>query len=145
MYHGWRYGLKGDLTFVQQESEFMGLDKADYGLAGVRCEVWEGFVFVNLDPDAAPLSDYMGRLGTGLEGYPFGRLTQKHTYRAEIGANWKLFIDAFMDGVPSQPRAPAMTTAGSAGVTTRPRCWHRLGSGSGSPCPGRGCAGSRGS
>jgi phenylpropionate dioxygenase-like ring-hydroxylating dioxygenase large terminal subunit len=96
-YHGWRYDLKGELTFVQQESEFMGLDKADYGLAGVRCEVWEGFVFVNLDPDASPLSDYMGRLGAGIAGYPFHLMTQKHTYRAEIGANWKLFVDAFME------------------------------------------------
>ena len=47
-YHGWRYGLEGDLTFVQQESEFFDLDKADYGLAAVKAEVWEGFIFVNL-------------------------------------------------------------------------------------------------
>ena len=49
-YHGWRYGLEGDLTFVQQESEFFDLDKADYGLVPVQAEVWEGFIFVNLDP-----------------------------------------------------------------------------------------------
>src|SRR6201991_3162237 len=45
-YHGWRYGLDGELTFVQQESEFFDLDKADYPLASVQCETWEGFVFV---------------------------------------------------------------------------------------------------
>ncbi len=50
-YHGWRYDLDGALNFVQQESEFFDLDKADYGLASVRCEVWEGFIFVNLDPE----------------------------------------------------------------------------------------------
>src|SRR6185295_19224847 len=49
-YHGWRYGLEGDLTFVQQESEFFDLDKTEYGLVAVQAEVWEGFVFVNLDP-----------------------------------------------------------------------------------------------
>ena len=47
-YHGWRYSLDGDLTFVQQESEFFDLDKADYGLVDVRVDVWEGFIFVNL-------------------------------------------------------------------------------------------------
>src|SRR5262245_42931492 len=31
-YHGWRYGLDGALTFVQQEQEFFDLDKRDYGL-----------------------------------------------------------------------------------------------------------------
>ncbi|MBV9486396.1 MAG: aromatic ring-hydroxylating dioxygenase subunit alpha, partial [Frankiaceae bacterium] len=96
-YHGWRYDLDGKLTFVQQESEFFNLDKADYGLKNVLVDEWQGFVFVNFDPDAAPLKEYMGALGAGLEGYPFGQLTQKHTYRAEIGSNWKLFIDAFME------------------------------------------------
>ena len=96
-YHGWRYGLDGDLTFVQQEQEFFDLDKGDFGLVPVKVDVWEGFVFVNFDEDAPPLRDYMGRLGAGLEGYRFDLMTQKHTYRAEIGANWKLFIDAFME------------------------------------------------
>ncbi len=97
-YHGWRYSLQGECTFVQQESEFFDLDKADYGLAPVACEVWEGFIWVNLDPDnAVPVREYLGGLGAGLEGYPFGEMTQVHKYRAEIGANWKLFIDAFTE------------------------------------------------
>ncbi|MET0150486.1 MAG: aromatic ring-hydroxylating dioxygenase subunit alpha, partial [Acidimicrobiales bacterium] len=96
-YHGWRYGLEGQLTFVQQEGEFFDLDKDDFGLAGVNVDVWEGFIFVNFDPEAPPLKEYMGRLGAGIEGYPFHLMTQKHTYKAEIGANWKLFIDAFME------------------------------------------------
>ena len=97
-YHGWRYGLEGDLTFVQQEEEFFDLDKADYGLVPVQCEVWEGFVFVNLDPDnTTSASEYLGELGAGLVGYPFDRMTQVHKYRAEVGSNWKLFIDAFAE------------------------------------------------
>ena len=96
-YHGWRYDLEGALTFVQQESEFFDLDMEKFGLVPVRCDVWEGFIFVNFDPDAQPLREYMGRLGAGIEGYPFDKMTQVHKYRAEIGSNWKLFIDAFME------------------------------------------------
>ena len=97
-YHGWRYSLEGDLTFVQQEDEFFDLDKADYGLAPVRVETWEGFIFVNLDAsDTTPLREYLGELGRGLEGYPFGEMTQVYKYRAEVGSNWKLFIDAFTE------------------------------------------------
>ncbi|MEX2293900.1 MAG: aromatic ring-hydroxylating dioxygenase subunit alpha [Acidimicrobiales bacterium] len=97
-YHGWRYDLDGSLSFVQQESEFFDLDKADYGLAAVQAEVWEGFIFVNLDPtNTTSARQYLGRLGTGLEGYPFGEMTQVHKYRADVGANWKLFIDAFAE------------------------------------------------
>ncbi|MGW0181275.1 aromatic ring-hydroxylating oxygenase subunit alpha [Nocardia sp. NPDC003345] len=96
-YHAWRYSLEGELTFVQQEKEFFGLDKADYGLKDVRCEVWEGFIFVNLDHDAEPLTTFLGPMIKGLEGYPFHEMTEVFSYKAEVGSNWKLFIDAFAE------------------------------------------------
>jgi phenylpropionate dioxygenase-like ring-hydroxylating dioxygenase large terminal subunit len=96
-YHGWRYGLEGQNTFVQQESEFFDLDKDELGLVPVDVDVWEGWIFVNFDPEAKPLREYLGRFADGIEGYRFDLLTQRHTYRAEVGANWKLFIDAFME------------------------------------------------
>jgi len=96
-YHAWRYSLEGELTFVQQEEEFFGIDKGAYGLKAVRCEVWEGFIFVNLDPAALPLADYLGEMAKGLSGYPFGEMTEVFTYKAEVGSNWKLFIDAFTE------------------------------------------------
>ena len=55
-YHGWRYGLDGQLTFVQQEGEFFDLQKPDSGLVPVHCDIWEGFIFVNLaDGPVQPL------------------------------------------------------------------------------------------
>ncbi|HMS77688.1 aromatic ring-hydroxylating dioxygenase subunit alpha [Gordonia sp. (in: high G+C Gram-positive bacteria)] len=96
-YHAWRYQLDGELTYVQQESEFFDLDKSQYGLKEVRCEVWEGFIFVNFDNTAVSLTDYLGAYGKGLEGYPFHEMTETYSYRAEIGSNWKLFIDAFAE------------------------------------------------
>ncbi|MFI1464319.1 aromatic ring-hydroxylating oxygenase subunit alpha [Nocardia carnea] len=96
-YHAWRYSLEGELTFVQQEKEFFGLDRADYGLKDVRCEVWEGFIFVNLDHDAEPLTTFLGPMIKGLEGYPFHEMTEVFSYKAEVGSNWKLFIDAFAE------------------------------------------------
>jgi phenylpropionate dioxygenase-like ring-hydroxylating dioxygenase large terminal subunit len=95
-YHAWRYGLDGELTFVQQEEEFFDLDKSAYGLKEVACDVWEGFIFVNLDPQES-LLEHLGELGKGLEGYPFHEMTEVYTYKAEVGSNWKLFIDAFAE------------------------------------------------
>ncbi|MDX6741014.1 aromatic ring-hydroxylating dioxygenase subunit alpha [Actinocorallia sp. A-T 12471] len=95
-YHAWRYSLEGELTFVQQEGEFFDLDKKDFGLKEVACDVWEGFIFVNLDPQET-LTEYLGDMAKGLEGYPFHEMTEVYTYKAEIGSNWKLFIDAFAE------------------------------------------------
>ena len=70
-YHGWRYDLDGSLTFVQQETEFFDLDKDDFGLVPVQTEVWEGFIFVNLDPDnTTSVREYLGDLGAGHRGVP---------------------------------------------------------------------------
>jgi len=97
-YHGWRYALDGSLTFVQQEDEFFDLEREDFGLVPVQTDVWEGFVFVNLDPsNETSLADYLGRFAKELSGYPFGAMTQVYKYRSEVGSNWKLFIDAFAE------------------------------------------------
>src|SRR4051812_10699071 len=95
-YHGWRYGLDGGCTFVQQEQEFFDLDKSDFGLVPVQVEVWAGFIFVHLDPkNTVGLREYLGDLAADIEDYPFHLMTQVHRYRAEVGSNWKLFIAAF--------------------------------------------------
>jgi len=97
-YHGWRYGLEGELTFVQQESEFFDLDKSQFGLAPVHCDVWAGFIFVNLARESEqPLRDFLGPMITNLEGYPFDAMTSRFGYQTTIKANWKLYMDAFAE------------------------------------------------
>ncbi len=97
-YHGWRYNLDGALNFVQQEGEFFDLDKSAYGLAPVHCDVWSGFIFVSLaaEPEQS-LSQFLGPMITALDGYPFDRMTERFCYRAPVGANWKLYMDAFQE------------------------------------------------
>ena len=64
----------------------------------VACDVWEGFIFVNLDPEPTQtLTEALGQLADGLAGYPFGEMTQAYKVRSEINSNWKLFIDAFVE------------------------------------------------
>jgi Rieske 2Fe-2S family protein len=97
-YHGWRYGLDGALSFVQQEDQFFDLEKDGLGLASVHCDVWAGFIFVNFaEQPEQSLRDFLGPKVAGLEGYPFDRLTERFTYRSEVKANWKLYMDAFAE------------------------------------------------
>jgi phenylpropionate dioxygenase-like ring-hydroxylating dioxygenase large terminal subunit len=97
-YHGWRYDLDGELNFVQQETEFFDLDKSANGLLPVHCEVWAGFIFVNVAPEPEQsLTEFLGPMVTAMEGYPFDKLTSRFSYRTTVNANWKLFMDAFQE------------------------------------------------
>ena len=97
-YHGWKYELDGKLSFVQQEGEFFDLDKADFGLVPIHCDVWEGWIFVHLaEQPEQPLRDFLGPMVTALEGYPFDRVTERYTFRAEIPTNWKVFMDVLQE------------------------------------------------
>ena len=97
-YHGWRYELGGACSFIQQEGEFFDIDKADFGLVAVHCDVWNGFIFVNLDREPRQnLRDYLGPMITALDDYPFHQLTDRYMVRSEMPANWKVFMDALQE------------------------------------------------
>jgi nitrite reductase/ring-hydroxylating ferredoxin subunit len=96
-YHGWRYELDGQLSYVQQEEEFYGIDKAAYGLLAVACEVWAGFIFIHLGEPAQSLRDFLGPMVTAIEDFPFERLTSCYRFRSVVPANWKLMIDALQE------------------------------------------------
>jgi phenylpropionate dioxygenase-like ring-hydroxylating dioxygenase large terminal subunit len=98
-FHGWTYDLDGKLVGVTDEANFFGLNKAENGLTPVAADTWEGFIFVNLDPNPAEsLRDYLGEVADHLEGYPFDKLTTRYTYQADERVNWKVLLDAQQEG-----------------------------------------------
>ena len=61
-YHGWSYGLDGALKGAPEFEGVCEFDRGQNGLVPVQVAAWEQFVFVNLDPKAAPLEDFLGGL-----------------------------------------------------------------------------------
>ncbi len=91
-YHAWTYDLKGGLVGAPHKEEAADFDRSENGLFPVRAEEWRGFLFLNLDPKAEPLSDYLGGFQARAAPYPLERLRRAHRYVYEIAANWKLVI-----------------------------------------------------
>ena len=67
-YHGWTYNLEGELRGMTEFDGVKNFERADNGLVPVRVETWENFAFVNLEANAAPLTDFLGAL-VGLLDY----------------------------------------------------------------------------
>lgn len=98
-FHGWKYNLNGELVHVPDEGEFFEFERRDHGLTSIATDVWEGFIFINMDPHPSQnLKDFLGELGDGMAGYPFRRMNLVGTYRAEVKANWKVTLDSFQEG-----------------------------------------------
>ena len=95
-YHLWAYDLDGCLTRVPDREDFGKELPASTRLPQVQADTWGGFVFVNLDPAAKPLREYLGVLPDHLDPYDFGKnyaLAQDMTFEWEC--NWKIGVDAF--------------------------------------------------
>ena len=58
-FHGWRFNLEGENTFLYQPDLFTEADRvaADLRLREVRVDTWGGAAFINQDDNAAPLRE----------------------------------------------------------------------------------------
>ena len=96
LFHGWKYGIDGKLIEALDPHCFpQGLPSAELDLQPVRVDTWAGFVFINLDPDAEPLQDYLGIIPQHLDPYHFDDWKVSFDATIEIECNWKTCVDAF--------------------------------------------------
>jgi phenylpropionate dioxygenase-like ring-hydroxylating dioxygenase large terminal subunit len=98
-FHGWAYGLDGSLRHISDEASFFNLNKEALGMTPISLDTWEGFIFINLDPNPKEtLDEYLGEFGTGFSGYPFAELAATPFFwQTELKANWKVIKDAFQE------------------------------------------------
>ncbi len=97
-YHGWSYGLDGSLKGAPEFDGVCGFDRSRNGLVPIRVGNWEQLVFVNLDPDAKPLAEFLGGLAPRIAPLSLGSLHffERRTYT--LNCNWKVFVDNYLDG-----------------------------------------------
>lgn len=97
-YHNWTYGNDGRLLAVSDEKMFFGLDKKKCSLDSVQCEVWDGWIFINLNPEnGVSLRDYLGSMGEFLSGIPYPNAQRSIRIQAYLKCNWKFLTDAFSE------------------------------------------------
>jgi nitrite reductase/ring-hydroxylating ferredoxin subunit len=99
-FHGWRWNMDGENTFVYGRQLFSEdkLDPAALALKQVKVEVWGGCAFINHDPDAVSFRESMGPVLGALEARGMDNLRAEWWYGAVLPANWKIAMEAFMEG-----------------------------------------------
>jgi nitrite reductase/ring-hydroxylating ferredoxin subunit len=97
-YHLWSFELDGRLRKVYRPELVGPIDVDAHGLLPVKVECFAGFIFFNPDPDAAPLSEFLGEAKALLEPYRMHEMTTVLNVREAIDCNWKVVVDAFTEG-----------------------------------------------
>lgn len=99
-YHLWSYGLDGRLVGVARPDLVGPIDKATLGLLEVAVDCFAGFIFLNPDPDAKPLAEFLGNdVIAGLAPYKLDEMIPVGMdVRESLDCNWKVVIDAFSEG-----------------------------------------------
>lgn len=92
-YHAWTYDLTGALIHVPHQGAFPGLEPAQRGLAPRPAVERHGLVWLGDGVDG-----YLGEVGADLAALALDRHVLWRRARTTRRCNWKLVIEAFLDG-----------------------------------------------
>ena len=96
-YHAWTYDLEGNLLGAPYTDEIQGFDRVHFGLKAIALDTWGGFVFVNLDPDCAPLAEALGSFAQIFAPYRPEDCRLAFKIHMEFDSNWKAIAENLVD------------------------------------------------
>jgi phenylpropionate dioxygenase-like ring-hydroxylating dioxygenase large terminal subunit len=96
-YHAWTYNLDGSLRGAPAMTLNEGFCKEALGLPAIRCEVWQGWIMVTLNPEAPAPAEALSEV-TDLIA-PFDMTGYRETFRENFrwATNWKVLAENFME------------------------------------------------
>src|SRR5262245_23360515 len=96
-YHAWSYDLDGRLRGAPHMEQTAAFRKDRYRLPEIRCETWEGWIYVTLAPRIAPVAQRLRPLHDLIGRYRMGDYVE--TFREEHvwDTNWKILAENFME------------------------------------------------
>jgi phenylpropionate dioxygenase-like ring-hydroxylating dioxygenase large terminal subunit len=111
-YHSWTYDLNGRFKAGPNTGAVAGFDKSEICLTEVRTEEFLGFVFVNLDPEAAPMDDWFPGTRAELEEWVphHGMLQPLEWVAVNERCNWKVSVENYSECYHCRLNHPTFAT-----------------------------------
>lgn len=114
-FHGWAWNLDGSLKEIPCEWDFPSVKHEDSALPEALVDTWHGFVFINPDRNASPLSEHLEGLDEHFAKYPFEKRVKVAHVEKIMRVNWKACQEAFMESYHVVATHPTlMETLGDA-------------------------------
>ena len=97
-YHAWTYDSTGQLVGAPLMDGVTGFNKSKCKLPSFKVEIWEGFLFVNMDGNADPIAARMSALMPYIKNYDIEDRINGFTEQTTWQTNWKCLAENFMEG-----------------------------------------------
>ncbi|MGD0864710.1 MAG: aromatic ring-hydroxylating dioxygenase subunit alpha [Rhizomicrobium sp.] len=98
-YHHWFYSLTGELVAAPEMDRTCNFEKSNHNLARLKVEIWQGFVFVNFDAGALPLTPRLRALDDVVANYDLANLDGPPAPEPNrYNWNWKVMFENNNDG-----------------------------------------------
>ncbi len=97
-YHGWTYTLEGQLRSAPEMQDARDFEVADIRLPPLRVHEWQGLVFVALRDDVPALDVVYAGIVERIAPINLGAMHFLRRDAYEVGCNWKIYIDNFLEG-----------------------------------------------
>lgn len=107
-FHGWEFGLDGENTLVIDRKDFTDLKDEDIRLQQVKVDSWGGFVFINMDPDCEPLTDFLAPIDDYCGKFNFHNLRYRYYKTGIMPCNWKTAMGFFNEFYHVQQSHPQL-------------------------------------
>jgi phenylpropionate dioxygenase-like ring-hydroxylating dioxygenase large terminal subunit len=117
-YHAWTFELDGGLKACPEMHQAAAFARDGVSLRTFRSEIWEGFVFVNLDGRAEPLGQQLGEMSMDVAPFRLSEMKLAIAREWDCPFNWKVLVENFMESYHHlgihhktlQPTMPARDT-----------------------------------
>ena len=96
-FHGFTWALDGSNAHVPCEWDFPQIDKDNFGLPEIQVGTFAGWVFINSDPKAMPLEDYLDPIARHYKPYAWDQSYLASHVAKVLKGNWKVIQEAFME------------------------------------------------
>ena len=93
-YHGWSYDHEGELRGIRDPQDFRDFDMSCRGLRKVRCEQFGNLIFVNFDPEAISLLEWLGPIADEWAEFQFDNCRLAARAIFDLDCNWKIAMEA---------------------------------------------------
>jgi phenylpropionate dioxygenase-like ring-hydroxylating dioxygenase large terminal subunit len=103
-FHGWKWNLEGENIHVFHEEEWKDCPKFNREAIRLKqplIDTFAGWVWLNMDPDARPLREWLGPVVGMLEPFQYQDLRRRWYETIIAPVNWKVVMEAFHEGYHS--------------------------------------------